>query len=107
MTQRRLKSMKQLICPVFAGLALTGCVTGTISTLSDSHPAHPQAQESPQAPATLMLIAGSQGLVLPISTNQAEMQHGQHQQMPAAKGAQKPAEHKHEHEQPKKQEQKK
>lgn len=102
--------MKQLCYPVFAALALTGCVSGTISKLSESHPANPQAQPSPQAPASRMLLAGSERLVLPVSTNQVEMQHGQHQQTPAAKGAQsRPVgtEHKHEHEQPKKQEQKK
>ena len=100
--------MNQLICPIFAALALTGCVSGPISSnLSESHPAHPQAPESPVAIATPMLMAGSQGLVFPLSTNQTEMQHGHHQQTPAAKGGQQPAEHKHEHEQPKTKEEKK
>ena len=100
--------MKQAICPIFAAFALTGCVSGPISSeLSESHPANPQAQESPQAPATPMLVAGSQGLVLPLSTNQTEMKHEEHQQKPAGKSAQQPGEHKHEHEQSKKQEQKK
>jgi hypothetical protein len=102
--------MNQLICPIFAALALTGCVSGTISSnLSESHPAHPQASESPVAIATPMLMAGSQGLVLvlPLSTNQTEMQHGHHQQTPASKGGQQPAEHKHEHEETKTKEEKK
>ena len=91
--------MKKPIYPIFAALALTGCVSGTISTkLSESHPANPQSPESPQAPATPMLMAGSQGLVLPLSTNQTEMKHEAHQQKPANKDAQQPAEHKHEKE---------
>lgn len=93
--------MKRLVWPMFAALALTGCVNGTISSnLSDSHPAHPQAQASPEASASPMLMAGSQGLVLPLSTNQTEMKHEEHQQKPASKGAQSRSigtEHKHEH----------
>lgn len=98
--------MKSLIYPVFAALALTGCVGGISSKLSESHPGNPQASQSPVAPAPPMLIAGSQGLVLPVSTNEMEMKHEHHQATPASKPAQKPAEHKHEHEQPKKEEKK-
>jgi len=98
--------MKSLIHPMFAALALTGCVGGISSKLSESHPANPQASQSPVAPATPMLVAGSQGFVLPVSTNQTEMQHEHHQATPANKRSQKPAEHKHEHEQPRKEEKK-
>ena len=66
----------------------------------------PAARPSPVAPATPMLVAGSQGLVLPVSTNETAMQHEHHQAAPTNKPAQKPAEHKHEHEQPKKEEKK-
>ncbi|MEO8427333.1 MAG: hypothetical protein ABI651_09505 [Verrucomicrobiota bacterium] len=84
-------------------LALTGCVSGTSPKLSDSHPANPQAQASPVPPATPMLVAGAQGLVLPASTNEPGMHH---EQTPANKATQKPAEHQHEHEQPMKEEKK-
>lgn len=96
--------MKQFFYPVFAALVLTGCVSGIVSELPESHPANPQAQASPHAPATSMLVAGSQGLVLPVSSNQGRP-HAHHQMQPAT-GAQKPAEHKHEHEQPKQEEKK-
>lgn len=90
--------MKTFIYLISVALALTGCVSGpTSSELSESHPAHPQAQTSAEPVAALVLVAGSQGLVLPVSTNQTEMQHEHHKQAPAGKGAQKPAEHKHEH----------
>ncbi len=98
--------MKLNIYPVLATLALTGCVGGISSKLSESHPGNPQASQSPVAPATPMLVAGSQGLVLPVSTNQTEMQHGHHQATPTNKPAQKPTDHKHEHEQLKKEEKK-
>jgi hypothetical protein len=52
-----------------------------------------------------MLVAGSEQLVLPISTNETGMQH-KHNQATPAKPAQKPADHKHEHEEPKKEEKK-
>lgn len=96
--------MKPLVYSIFAALALTGCVSTIPSKLSESHPANPHAPESPQAPANAMLLAGAEGLVLPVSTNQTKMQHGQHQMQPAT-GAQQPTEHKHEHDQ--KQEEKK
>jgi hypothetical protein len=98
--------MKKCVWPLFTALALTGCVGGTITKLSESHPANPQAPPSPAPSAAPMLMAGSQGLVLPLSTNQTEMQHGHQQQPPAGKSAQHPAEHKHEHAPPKKQEEK-
>lgn len=97
--------MKPSIYPIFAAVALTGCVGGISPKLSESHPANPQARPSPVAPATPMLVAGSQGLVLPVSTNETGM-HEHHQTTPTNKPAQKPAEHKHEHEQPKKEEKK-
>ena len=98
--------MKPSIYPIFAALALTGCVGGISPNLSDSHPANPQARPSPIASATPVLVAGAQGLVLPVSTNQTAMQHEHHQTTTTNKPAQKPAEHKHEHEQPKKEEKK-
>jgi hypothetical protein len=90
---------------ILAALALTGCVGGISPKLSESHPANPQASASPIAPATPVLVAGSIGLVLPVSTNEVEMKHEHHQATPA-RPAQKPADHKHEHEQPKKEEKK-
>ena len=98
--------MKPTIYSILAALVLTGCVGGISPKLSESHPANPQAQPSPVAPATPMLVAGSQGLVLPVSTNEAGMQHEHHQAAPTNKPTQKPADHKHEHEQPKKEEKK-
>jgi hypothetical protein len=89
--------MKTLIWSLLAALALTGCVSGKVSSLSETHPAHPQAQQSSEPIATPMLMAGSQGLVLPVSTNQTEMHHGQHQHTPSGKSTQQP-EHKHEQE---------
>ena len=97
--------MKPTICPILVALTLTGCVGGISPKLSESHPANSQARQSPVAPATPMLVAGSQGLVLPVSTNETGM-HEHHQDTPTNKPAQKPAEHKHEHEQPKKEEKK-
>src|SRR5262245_19143951 len=98
--------MKSLIYPTFAALALTGCVSGISSKRSESHPGDPQASQSPVAPANPMLVAGSQGLVLPVSTNLADVQHEHHQTTPANKPSQKSAGDKHEHEQPKKEEKK-
>ncbi len=98
--------MKPFINSAFAALALTGCVSVAPRPLSESHPANPRAPQSPDPAPILMLVAGAQGLVLPVSTNQMEMQHGEHQQTPAAKDTQQPAEHKHEHEQPKQEEKK-
>jgi len=38
--------MKTVVCPIFAALALTGCVSGTISwNPSGSHPANPDAAQ--------------------------------------------------------------
>ena len=100
--------MKPSIYSALAALVLTGCVSVNPTPLSESHPANPRAPQSPVPAPTPMLVAGAQGLVLPVSTNQMEMmQHGEHQkmQMPPAKGAQQPAEHKG-HEQPKQEEKK-
>jgi hypothetical protein len=98
--------MKPRIYSILAALVLTGCVGGVSPKLSESHPANPRAHASPVAPATPMLVAGSQGLVLPVSTNEAGMQHEHHQKATPAKPAQKPTEHQHDHEQPKKEEKK-
>ncbi|MCI0536829.1 MAG: hypothetical protein L0Z50_16550, partial [Verrucomicrobiales bacterium] len=73
--------MKSTICPILAAFALTGCVGGVSPRLSEAHPANPGARPSPVAPATPMLVAGSQELVLPASTNQTEMPHA-HQHAP-------------------------
>ena len=97
--------MKPSIYPILTALALTGCVGGISPKLLESHPANPQAHPSPVAPATPMLMAGSMGLVLPISTNETGM-HEHHQATSTNKPTQKPAEHQHEHEQPKKEEKK-
>ena len=98
--------MKPMIYSILAALVLSGCVSGPASKLSESHPANPQAQSSPIPPPTPILVAGAQGLVLPVSTNKASMHHEHHQQTPANKATPKPAEHQHEHEQPKKEEKK-
>ena len=98
--------MKPGIYLILAALPLTGCVGGISPKLTESHPANPRARPSPVAPATPMLIAGSQGLVLPVSTNGTGMHHEHHHGSSTNKPAQKPAEHKHEHEQPKKEEKK-
>lgn len=96
-----MKNQSMITLSILA-LALTGCVSGTAPKLSNLHPANPQAQPSPVPPATPMLVAGAQGLVLPASANEATMQHEHHEQTPASKATPKPAEHQHEHEQPKK-----
>jgi hypothetical protein len=97
----------KLLVPMLA-LVFAGCVSVPSSPDSSaSHPANSQASESPEAPPTPMLMVGSQGLVLPLSTNGTGMPHGEHHQKPAGKGAEQPAQHKHDHEQPKKQEEKK
>jgi hypothetical protein len=97
--------MKPGIYLILAALALAGCVSGISPKLTESHPASPQAHPSPVAPLRPMLVAGSQALVLPVSTNEAGVHHEHHQSTPA-KPAQKPADHQHEHEQPKKEEKK-
>lgn len=91
--------MKSLFYSTVAMLALTGCVSTVPPKLSETHPANPGAPQSPVPPPIPTLVAGAQGLVLPVSTNQMEMQHDEHQHMPADQGAQPPAEHKHEHQQ--------
>jgi PBP1b-binding outer membrane lipoprotein LpoB len=93
-----------------SGLALVfaGCA-GPVAdrTLPESSPASPQAAESPQPPATPLLMVGAQGLAPPPpSTNQMKMQHEHNQPASANKAAPQPSE-KHEHEQPKKEEEKK
>ena len=97
--------MKPTTYLLLAALALTGCAGGIAPKLSESHPANPQAHPSPVAPLRPMLVAGSQGLLLPVSTNETGMRHEHHQSTPA-KPVQKPADHQHEHGQPKKEEKK-
>jgi hypothetical protein len=98
--------MKPMHYSIFTALALTGCVGGISPDVPNVHPGNPQAQQSPVAPIRPTLLAGSRGLVLPVSTNDTAMGHEHHQTTPTNKPAQKPAEHKHEHEQPKKEEKK-
>jgi len=97
--------MKPRLFSILTALALTGCAGGVSSKLTESHPANPQAQQSPITPMKPTLLAGSQALVLPVSTNDTGMGHEHHPSMPA-KPAQKPAEHQHEHGQPKQEEKK-
>src|SRR5262245_724098 len=95
--------------PIFfttIALALTGCVSGTVPKLSESHPANPQASSSPVPAVKPTLMAGSQGLVLPVSTNQAGIKHEHQQHAQPSQATRKSAEHQHEHEQPKKEEKK-
>ncbi|MCI0746894.1 MAG: hypothetical protein L0Y58_15945 [Verrucomicrobia subdivision 3 bacterium] len=87
--------MKTLVWFLFGALALAGCVSEKVSPLSEMHPANPQAPQSSEPIATPMLMAGSQGLVLPVSTNQTEIHHGEHPHMPSGKSDQPPGEHKH------------
>jgi hypothetical protein len=84
---------------IVLAFGLTGCVSGDSSKLSASHPANPHAPSSPVAAASPMLLTNAQSLVLPASTNQADLQHELHQAAPPNQPAQKPAEHKHHHEQ--------
>jgi len=93
------KSSGTIVAVSGLALILAGCVSPMADPAqSKFHPANPQAAESPQQPAIPLLMAGAQALVPPLSTNQMEMQHEHNQQKPAGKGAQQPAEHKHEHE---------
>ena len=90
----------RLLIPLLA-LGFTACVsTSSPPDSSASHPANPKAETSPRAAFVPMLMAGAEGLVLPLATN--EVDHGEHQHNAAGQGAQtpaqKPAEHKHEHE---------
>jgi hypothetical protein len=81
-------------------------MTEVSSKLSESHPANPQAAQSPVAQAKPMLMSGSEGLVLPVSTNQMDMEHEHHKQSPEKQSTQKHSEHEHHDEQPGKEEKK-
>ena len=98
--------MKRPILFTSIALALTGCVSSNAPTLSELHPANPQAASSPVPDMKPMLMPGSQGLVLPVSTNQAGMEHEHHQHTRPSKATAKPSDHQHEHEQPEKEEKK-
>jgi hypothetical protein len=89
--------MKPTIYWIPATLALAGCVGGISTDVPRAHPANPQAQQSSVAPMRATLLAGSQGLVLPVSTNDTAVGHQHHQSSPT-KPAQDPANHQHDHE---------
>ena len=96
--------MNRLIILLCASLALTGCVGGPGAfSLPESHPASPEAQMAAQPMATPTLMPGAQGLLIPLTTNQAAMQHEHHAQ-PTGKDGPQHAEHDHEGQPPKKQE---
>ena len=97
--------MKPTFSLILATLALTGCVGGISTDVPCSHPANPQAQHSPVEPIRPMLLAGSQQLVLPVSTNDTGMGHEHHQSAPP-KPAPSGEDHQHGHGQPKKEENK-
>ena len=97
--------MKPTFSLILATLALTGCVGGLSTDVPGSHPANPQAHQSPVAPIRPVLLAGSQKLVLPVSTNDTGMGHEHHQSV-RAKPAPSGGDHQHGHGQPKKEENK-
>ena len=85
-------AMTKIIFPIFAALALTGCVSGTTAMkLSELHPANPAAAEASYPALTPFLMADTNLVVMTASTNAPEGGHEQHAK-PAAKTPQK-----HEH----------
>ena len=71
--------MKTIVCPVFAALALTGCVSGTISSNpSGSHPANPDAAQAGYPPLAPFLMADTNlAAMANSSTNAPEHEHHQ------------------------------
>lgn len=88
--------MSKIIYPVLSALALTGCVSGTMSSkLSDSHPANPAGPQATYAPLAAFLMADTNLVVMTTaSTNAPEQGHEGHSN---AKPESKKTEHKHEH----------
>ncbi len=68
---------KKLLYPVFAALALTGCVSGTTSPkLSESHPENPAAQQATYPALAPFLMADTNLIVMTASsTNAPEDEH--------------------------------
>ena len=81
---------------------LAGCMTARDSAeLPASHPASPRAEQSQFAPASPLLMAGSDVLLPAVSTNGAGVRD-EHDHSTHAKPAKKPAEHAHEKDKEKK-----
>ena len=105
------KTFTNFVAVLGLALILSGCASAPGDfAQAKSHPANPQAAESAQPPATPLLMAGAQGWLLPISTNQStnqmEMKH-EHPKETVVKDVQQPSEHKHEHEEGQRKEEKK
>ena len=73
-------AMNKIIFPIFAALALTGCMSGTTAMkLSESHPANPAAAQASDPPLTPFLMADTNLVVMTAtSTNAPEAGHEQH-----------------------------
>ncbi|MEO6035746.1 MAG: hypothetical protein ABIQ35_10865 [Verrucomicrobiota bacterium] len=86
--------MKKNLIPIFATLALTGCVSGTMpSKLPESHPANPNAASATDAPFAPFLMADTNLVAMTTAETNAPAQgHGGHT---VAKPESK-IEHKHE-----------
>jgi len=69
--------MKTIVCPIFAALALTGCVSGTMSSNpSESHPANPDAAQASYPPLAPFLMADTNLVAMPNrTTNAPEHEH--------------------------------
>jgi hypothetical protein len=69
--------MKRIVCPIFAALALTGCVNGTMSSkLPESHPANPGAAQASYPPLAPFLMADTNLVAMAnSSTNAPEHEH--------------------------------
>jgi len=71
--------MKTIVCPIFAALALTGCVSGMMSSNpSESHPANPDAAQASYPPLAPFLMADTNLVAMAnSSTNAPEHEHHQ------------------------------
>ena len=77
--------MKKLFYPILAVIALTGCVSGTMSSkLSESHPANPAAAEASYPPLAPFLMADTNLVVM--TTSSTDAPEGGHEGMGGMKG---------------------
>ena len=77
--------MKKLFYPILAVIALTGCVSGTMSSkLSESHPANPAGAEASDPPLAPFLMADTNLVVM--TTSSTDAPEGGHEGMGGMKG---------------------
>jgi hypothetical protein len=69
-------AMSKIIYPIFTALALTGCMNGPVSQLSESHPANPASAQASHAPLVPFLMSNTNLVVMTtVSTNAPEHGH--------------------------------